>query len=88
MRHADVRDDRRVGSGNAGQGRDFAGMIHANFPNSHFILGSRFQNGTRQTNVIVEIAFRLGDAKVSRQNRRGEIFRARLPVASSDRGHF
>ena len=38
--------------------------------------------------MIVEIAFRLGDAKLSRQNRRGEIFRARLPVASSDGDYF
>jgi hypothetical protein len=38
--------------------------------------------------VIVEIAFGFGDPKSSRQHRGGEIFRARLAVASGDREDF
>ncbi len=67
---------------------DFAGMIHPDFPNGDFILGSRFQNRAWQAYVIVEIAFGFGDPKSSREHRRGEIFRARFAVASGDREDF
>ena len=38
--------------------------------------------------MIVEIPFGLGDPKSSREHRRGEILRARLAIASSDREDF
>ena len=63
-------------------------MIHPDFPNGHFVLGSRFQNRARQANMIIEITFRLSDAKFPRENRRDEIFRARLAVASRDGEHL
>ena len=38
--------------------------------------------------MIVEIPFGLGDPKSSREHRSGEILRARLAIASSDREDF
>src|SRR5205823_3622322 len=67
---------------------DFAGMIHPDLPDGNFILGSRFQNSAWQAYVIVEIPFGLGDPKSSREHRRGEILRAGLAIASSDREDF
>ena len=86
--HADVRDDRRIGRGDLRERCDFAGMIHPDLPDGNFILGSRFQNCAWQAYVIVEIPFGLGDPKSSREHRRGEILRARLAIASSDREDF
>ena len=88
VRYADICNNRRVGGGDLRQLCDFAGMVHPDFPNGHFILGSGFQNGAWQPNVIVEIAFGFRDAKFSREDRRGEILRARLAVASGDREYL
>ena len=85
---ADVCDDGRIGRGDLRQRRDFAGMIHADLPNRDFVLRSCLQNRPRKTDVIVEIAFGLGDAEFSRQNRCGKIFRARLAVAAGNREHL
>ena len=63
-------------------------MIHPHFPNGYFILESGLQNGAWQANMIVEIAFGFRDAKFSREDRRGEILRARLAVASGDREYL
>jgi hypothetical protein len=85
--HADVCNDRRIRRGDLRERCDFAGMIHPDLPDGNFILGSRFQNCAWQAYVIVEIPFGLGDPKSSREHRRGEILRARLAIASSDRDH-
>ena len=64
---------------------DFARMIHPDFPDPDFILGSRLENCTRQANVIIEIAFRLCDPETPGQNRGREILRACLAIATGDR---
>ena len=60
---ADVGDDGDVRRGNFRQRGDLARMIHPDLPNRDFILRRRVQNRVRQTDMIVEISFRLRDAK-------------------------
>ncbi len=79
---------RRIRRGDSRERGDFTGMIHADLPNSDFILRRRLQNGARKADVIVEVALSFGDAKFSTEDRSGKILRARLAVASGDRQDF
>ena len=88
VRDADVRDDGGIRRGDFRERGDFAGMIHADFPNGDLIFRRRFQHGARKTDVIVEVAFRFRDAKIRRQHRGGKIFRAGFAVAAGDGEHF
>ena len=59
-------------------------MIHADLPNTDLIVGARFKDSPGQADVIVKVAFGFGDAKFSRQNRGGKIFRGCLAVAAGN----
>ena len=63
-------------------------MIHADFPNSDFVLRRRLQNCSREANMIIEIAFCFRDSKTASQDRRGKIFRACFAVASRNRDYL
>ena len=84
VRDTDVRDDPGVRRGDLREGGDLPGMIHPDFPNRDLVLGTGRQNGLRKSDVIVEIAFRLRDAKSTRERRGDKIFRAGLAVAARD----
>ena len=79
---------RSIGRGNFRQRRNFAGMIHSDFPDRDFIPRCGLQNCSRQADVIVEISFRFRDSKSAGEHRCSKIFRARLAVASGDRDHL
>ena len=59
MRGADVGDDAPVGAGDAGQGRDFAGVIHSHFDDSDFVLGLESQQLQGQAEAVIQVAARL-----------------------------
>ena len=88
MRDADVGDDGDIGLRQVREWRDLAGMIHADLPDPDLVACRRLEHRLRQSDVIVEIALRFCDAKAVRQNRRGEILRARFPVAAGDGDDF
>jgi hypothetical protein len=88
MRDSDVGDDGDIRLRQAREGRDLAGMIHADLPDADLVPCPRLEHRLRQSHVIVEIAFRFCDAKTVRQNRRGEILRACFPVAAGDGDDF
>ena len=88
MRSTNVGNDGGVGRSQLRQYRDLARMIHSDLPNSNFILGGRLQHCPRKADMIVEITLRFCNVKTAAENRRSEIFRARLAVASRDRDHL
>src|SRR4029450_3518485 len=55
----------------------------ADLPNGDFMVRSRFQNGSRKTNVIVKVPFCFCDPKTAGQNGRSKIFSTGFAVASS-----
>ena len=63
-------------------------MIHADLPNGDFILRRRFQNCSGEADMVVEISFCFCDSKTAGKDRRGEIFRACLAIASRNRDHL
>ena len=88
VRDADVGNDGDVRRREFRQSGDLARMIHPDFPDGDFVFRVCRQHGAGQADVIVEIAFRLGDAKLPRQGRRHKILGAGLAVAAGDRDHF
>ena len=82
MRHPDVGDDSDVRAREAGQRLDFAGVVHADFPDANLVGGFGRENGQRQTDVVVEVSLRLVDGELCRHNRGGEIFRAGFAIAA------
>jgi hypothetical protein len=88
VRNADVRNNDNVRLGQSRQGCNFARMIHADLPNGDFMVRSRFQDGSRKTNVIVKVPFCFCDPKTAGKNGRSEIFRTGFAVASSYRNDF
>ena len=61
--NSDIGDDPSIRLRNLRQRADLTGMIHSEFPNTDFILGCCLQNCSRKTDVVVEIALRLGDVE-------------------------
>ena len=59
MRGADVGDDAPVGRGDAGQGGDLAGVVHAHLDDGDLVLRLQAQQLQRQAEGVVEIALRL-----------------------------
>jgi len=59
-------------------------MIHSKFEHADLIALPRAQDGQRETDVIVQIAFRFRDAKVLAEHGGGEVLGARLSVAAGD----
>ena len=88
MRDADVGDDRDVRLRELRKRRDFAGMIHPDFPDRDFVLAARFEHGAREADVIVEIAFGFGDAIAAREDGGGEILCAGFAVAPGNGDDF
>ena len=82
MRDANVCNDADVGRSYFGQRRNFARVIHSNFPDCDFVPRRGFQNCSRQADVIIKISLCLRDLKPASENRRGEILRTRFAVAS------
>ena len=63
--NANVSDDGGIRRRNFREWRDFARMVHPNFPDRDFIPRCGFQNCAWQSDVIVEVALRFRDAKFS-----------------------
>jgi hypothetical protein len=87
MRNTDVCNDADVGRGYFGQRRNFAGVIHSDFPNCDFVPRRGLQNRSRQADVIIKISLCFGDSKPPGENCRGEILRTGFAVASGYRDH-
>ena len=73
VRRAHVGDHAPVGSGDARQGRDFAGMIHAHFDYREFVFRLEAQKLQRQAISVVQIALGLEDVEL-RAERSGDGF--------------
>ncbi len=87
MRHAYICNDRYVGSRKLRQCRNFAGVIHADLPDSDLVLRRRLQHCPGEADMIVEISFCFRDSKPAGQHCCCKILCARLAIASSDRDH-
>ena len=84
MRDADVGDDGDIRLRQVREPRDLARMIHPDLPDADLIACRRLEHRLWQSDVVIEIAFRFCHPKAVRQNRCGEILRARFPVAAGD----
>ena len=64
------------------------GWFMPDFPDGDFVVLARLQHRARETDMVVEVAFRFGDPETAAENGGGEIFRARFAVASGDGDDF
>jgi hypothetical protein len=88
MRDPNVSNDGYIRRCEFRQGGDLARMIHSDFPNGDLVFRICRQHGLGQANVVVEIAFRFGDAELPCQGRRHKILGAGFAVAARDGDHF
>ena len=88
MSNTDVGDDGGIRRCDLRQRRDFAGMIHPDFPDRDFVVGRRFQNSAGQSNMVIEVALCFGDAKFPTEDRGRKILCACLSIAAGDGENF
>src|SRR3954466_1168675 len=85
MDGSNVRHYANVGMSDLSQRRDLTRVRHPEFDDRDLVLGLELQQLQRQSKVIVEVSFRLHDAKTPRENVRNGFFRGRLPRRTGDR---
>src|ERR1700736_6065285 len=63
-------------------------MIHPDLPDRDFVVRCRLQNGARQSDMVIKVPLRLGDAKFSTKDRGSKILRACFSVAAGNGENF
>jgi hypothetical protein len=87
VRDADVCYNGEIWSGEPREGRDFARMIHADFPNRCIIGNRSRQNRERQADMVVQVSLGFNNAVTDREDRRGELLGTGFSAASGDTDH-
>jgi hypothetical protein len=82
MCDTNVCNDADVGRSYFRQRRNFARVIHSDFPNRDFVPRRGLQNCSRQADMIIKISLCFRDSKPASENRRGEILRTGFAVTS------
>ena len=85
MGGADVGDHGNIGFAAAGQPGDLTGAAHPHLDHHGCISSSRFQNGERNTHIIVVVAFTGADGTEGRQGCTDQFTGGGLPRRTSHR---
>ena len=81
---ADVGDDSPIGTGNARERGDFAGMRHAHLDHRDLMLGLELQQLQRQSKGIVQIPFGFKYREARAQNLGDRLLRGGLACTAGD----
>ena len=87
MRCTDIRDHADVRSGEPREGSHFAGMIDADFNDRHFRPRRDAEQGERQAEFVVQVAFGLCRRHETLQQVGNDVFGGRLAAAAGDGDH-